>query len=239
MSKDNKKKEKKNHDGKVFLILSLFSFATTVIFPIFSIQIMKKGYFNPIYDFLIIDIMIFVGAYLLWLYAEEKHTNRDISLFEFYMSKELESEKRTPEEKDVITMMVNNNNEIAEYFKISKKQEKTSYAISIICSVTGFVMLIAAIIGVFLNENVEITIITIIAGAITEVISGIILWIHNKSAMQLNHYYNALHENEKFLSAIKMADMLDEKERKQMYIEIIKAQIRPNEQNKENENKKQ
>ena len=52
-----------------------------------------------------------------------------------------------------------------------------------------------------------------------------VLWIHNKSALQLNYYYDALHENEKFLSAINMADKLSKEKKEEMYIEIIRKQI--------------
>lgn len=112
--------------------------------------------------------------------------------------------------------------------------------ISVGCAIIGVVMLIVSIGVVFLNERIEITIITAISGATTELVSGIVLWIHNKSAMQLNFYYNSLHENEKFLSAIKMVDRIEDKNKKeQMYEEIIKAQIRAREESKENkENEK-
>lgn len=54
--------------------------------------------------------------------------------------------------------------------------------------------------------------------------------------MQLNFYYNSLHENEKILSAINMVDRLkDDGQKDQMYMEIIKAQINGKEENKENE----
>lgn len=128
-------------------------------------------------------------------------------------------------DKGVIALMLNSNKEITEYFEISKKQEKISYGISVGCAIVGVAMLIVSIFAVFLNFGIEATVITIVSGAITEVVSGIVLWIHNKSAMQLNYYYDALHENEKFLSAINLADKLEKKEKEQMYMEIIKAQI--------------
>lgn len=132
--------------------------------------------------------------------------------------------KRTGE-NDIIAQMLDNNDEIKEYFKISKRHAKSSYRFSIISCIVGILMLGLAIYGVVVVNDLEVAIIGTISGAITEVISGTVLWIHNKSALQLNHYYNALHQNERFLSAINMADKLSNEKREEMYIEIIRRQI--------------
>lgn len=129
------------------------------------------------------------------------------------------------EKRDIIALMLKNNDEITEYFTISKAQAKSSYRFSILSSVIGMIMIAIAIYGTVVIKNTEIAVIGVVSGSITEIIAGVVLWIHNKSAMQLNHYYDALHENEKFLSAINMADKLSEEKKEQMYIEIIKKQI--------------
>lgn len=126
--------------------------------------------------------------------------------------------------KDILAQMLDNNDEIKEYFKISKKQAKLSFWISVIACAVGMFMLGLAIYGAIVVNDFKIAIIGTISGAITEVISGTVLWVHNKSALQLNHYYDALHQNEKFLSAINMADKLSEARREEMYIEIIRKQ---------------
>ena len=43
--------------------------------------------------------------------------------------------------------------------------------------------------------------------------------------MSLNHYYDALYENEKFLSAVSIADKLSAEKREEVLIEIIHKQI--------------
>lgn len=132
--------------------------------------------------------------------------------------------KRTGE-KDIIAQMFDNNNEIKEYFRISKSQAKSSFWFSVIACIVGVFMLGLAIYGAIVVSNLQIAIIGTISGAITEVISGTVLWVHNQSALQLNHYYDALHQNEKFLSAINVADKLSDEKREEMYIEIIRKQI--------------
>lgn len=126
---------------------------------------------------------------------------------------------------DILAEMLKNHIEIQEYFQISKKQSKFSFYFSISSSVVGIIVVIIAALGIVIFKNPGISIIAAVGGAITEIISGIVLWIHNKSALQLNYYYDSLHENEKFLSALNIADKLSEDKREDMYIEIIRKQI--------------
>ena len=136
---------------------------------------------------------------------------------------------------DILAEMLRNHIEIKEYFKISKNQSKFSFYFSIVSSVVGIMVVIIAASGIIVFKNLEISIIAAVSGAITEIISGVVLWIHNKSVLQLNYYYDSLHENEKFLSAVNIADKLGEEKKEDMYIEIIRKQI--NIQSKDKENK--
>lgn len=129
------------------------------------------------------------------------------------------------DKKDIIALMLKNNDEITEYFKISKHQAKSSFWVSIISCIVGLVILCSSIYLMIIIENIKYAIIGMVSGAITEVISGTVLRVNNKSALQLNHYYDALHENEKLLAAINMADKLSDEKREEMYIEIIRKQI--------------
>lgn len=126
---------------------------------------------------------------------------------------------------DILAEMLKNHIEIKEYFRISKNQSKFSFYFSIISSVIGIIVVIIAASGIVVFKNLGISVIAAVSGAITEIISGIVLWIHNKSALQLNYYYDSLHENEKFLSAVNIADKLSEEKREDMYMEIIRKQI--------------
>lgn len=134
---------------------------------------------------------------------------------------------------DILAEMLKNHIEIKEYFRISKNQSKLSFYFSIVSSVVGIIVIIIAAFGIAAFK--EISIIAALSGAITEIISGIVLWIHNKSALQLNYYYDSLHENEKFLSAINIADKLSEEKKEDMYIEIIRKQIDIQVKNKESQ----
>lgn len=128
-------------------------------------------------------------------------------------------------EKDIIALMLKNSIESTEYFAISKKQAKSSYIFSIVTCSIGIVILIGSVLMAFLTQRIEPAIIAVVSGAITELIAGTVLWVHKKSALQLNHYYDALHENEKFLSAINLADRISNERRDDVYFEIVKKQI--------------
>ncbi len=136
---------------------------------------------------------------------------------------EVVSEKS--DKKDIIALMLKNNDETMEYFQISKTQAKSSFWFSIVACIVGIAMISISLYGVFKMKDTQFAIIGIVGGAITELIAGTVLVIHNKSALQLNYYYDALHENEKFLSAINLADKLDDDTKRDMYIDIIRAQI--------------
>lgn len=134
-------------------------------------------------------------------------------------------ETKKSDKKDILIQMLNNNDEITDYFKISKRQAQSSFWFSIIACIIGIVAICLSLYAVFEIKDMKFAIVSIAGGTITELIAGTVLVIHNKSALQLNYYYDALHENEKFLSAINLAEKLDDYTKRQIYIEIIKKQI--------------
>lgn len=127
--------------------------------------------------------------------------------------------------KDIIAFMLKNNDELTEYFQISKSQSRWSFWISSLACISGIIILGITVYSVIILKQTDIAVVGVISGAITELIAGTIFWLHNKSALQLNHYYNALHENEKVLLAINLTNTLSPEERESMCKEIIRTQI--------------
>lgn len=135
-------------------------------------------------------------------------------------------EKReTSNNLNTLLLMQQNSEETTEFFSISKTQMKRSFLLSIITCGIGICLLIAAIVLALFEDSLNPSIITAIAGAITEVFAATSLWVHNKSAQQLNRYYDALHENEKFLSTINVVDKMSRDQKDAMYQEIIRHQL--------------
>ena len=230
-----KREKSKKYGDKIFIFIAIiFCFVNlTILITWFIYQ--RGNYIARIFSFLFTDFTIASATYFVIVFKQSIETDKTISKYQQYLERTI-IEEDDNREKDVLFLMLNNNKEISEYFEISKKQEKFSYGISVGCAIVGVIMLVISIVAVFFNERIETTIISTISGAITELVSGIVLWIHNKSAMQLNFYYNSLHENEKFLSAINMVDRLkDENSKDQIYMDIIKAQIKMSNETKEKE----
>lgn len=121
--------------------------------------------------------------------------------------------------------MLKNNDEITDYFRISKSQARSSFWFSVISCIVGMAALVIGIYGIVILKDISVSVISLISGSISELISETVFWVHNKSALQLNHYYDALHENEKFLSAVNIADKLSAEKRGDVLIEIIYRQI--------------
>lgn len=133
--------------------------------------------------------------------------------------------EKNKDSKDIIALMLKNNDELTEYFQISKKQSHWSFILSALACISGIIILGITVYSVIILKQTDIAVVGVISGAITEVIAGTIFWLHNKSALQLNHYYDALHENEKVLLAINLTNTLLPEERESMCKEIIRTQI--------------
>lgn len=136
---------------------------------------------------------------------------------------ELQKIKKLRQE-DIIALMTENTNEINDYFKISKSHAKTSFSLAIVTSIVGVLLLILSISFAIIFDKIEVPIITAISGAIAEVFAGILI-IHKKSLSQLNHYYNSLHDNERFLSLVFLVNKLSVEKQDEAYFSIIEKEM--------------
>lgn len=230
-----KKYEEQHRPNRIWESKGFYTFIMSFGLALYLIGAITATFFdNPSPALAVLLIFSFftfiVGFYLR---ARNRPSNRKTSEYRDYLTLKLESppiqslaqsKDDNASKKDIIALMLKNNDETTEYFSISKRQAKISYCFSIIACAVGIVILIASIIAACFKHT-DVAIITVIAGAITEVIAGTVLWVHNKSALQLNHYYKALHENEKFLSAITLAERVSDSRRDDIYCEIIKRQL--------------
>ena len=129
-------------------------------------------------------------------------------------------------ENDALKLMLVNMEEIKAYYTLSKTQAKDSFRLSGWMCILGFVLLVAAVVLPFLTrEKYEVSIITAIGGAIVEIIAGTSLFVYKNSLTQLNHYYESLHDNERFLSYVNLVRKLSPEKQDDMYIEIIRSGI--------------
>lgn len=130
------------------------------------------------------------------------------------------------ESKDIIELMLLNMKEIKEYYVLSKTMAKSSFHLSVIMCILGFIIILTSIISLFV-VNISLTqlIVPVIGGSVVEVIAGTSLIVYKKSLEQLNQYYEALHNNEKYLSLVSLAGKLSNEKKDETYINIINSQL--------------
>lgn len=229
---DNKKCLNNKNKTNIFkaIIILLISIIVVIALAQNNIIQLIEEIIYPIDINLLILIMLpfitfVVGIYCAGLLIEVE--TKTTSVYRTYLVDKLatESDKKEERNKDVIALMLKNNDEIAEYFRISKSHVKISFWISAISCIVGVFALMTGVYGILLLKDTTVSLIGLISGAVSEVISGTVFWVHNKSALQLNRYYDSLHENERFLSSITLVEKLSIEKKDDAYLEIIRKQI--------------
>lgn len=151
--------------------------------------------------------------------SESKHSNDD---------SDEQDKNNTP--VDAIGRMMLNLEDIKEFYSWSQKQAKTAFALAFTMCVLGFLLMVGATVITVINKmGVQIALIPAVGGVITEIVAGTALVVYRNSLEQLNHYHQALHEDERFLSSVNLVNMFStEKEQDNMLKEIIRSEIRMN-----------
>lgn len=126
---------------------------------------------------------------------------------------------------NILQLMLANMAELREYYYISKNHAKLSFTFAIINSILGIALLCYAVYYSLSNSEIQPVIISVVSGAVSEIFAATSLVIHNKTLVQLNHYYNALHENEMFLSTVNLVGNLSVDKQDEAYMEIIRNEL--------------
>lgn len=133
-------------------------------------------------------------------------------------------------EIDALGRMMINLEDIKEFYTWSQKQAKASFILAVSMCISGFILMVAAILlPVVFRLNFQMSIIPAVGGVITEVIAGTALVVYRNSLSQLNHYHKALHEDERFLSSVNLLGKFSTVEAQDdMLQEIIRSEIQMN-----------
>ncbi|MCL2109482.1 MAG: hypothetical protein FWH20_09095 [Oscillospiraceae bacterium] len=129
-------------------------------------------------------------------------------------------------QKNILELMFDNMEEIRDYFSISKRHAKLSFWLAIINCLVGVVLLSLSVYYALTNPSVTPAVIAASAGAVSELFAATSLVVHQKSLTQLNHYYNALHNNEMFLSTVNLVSNLTLDKQDDILIEIIRNELK-------------
>ena len=80
----------------------------------------------------------------------------------------------------------------------------------------------ASVLSFLWKENL-FALLTALGGVVVEVIAGTSLLVYKRSLEQLNFYYSSLHDNERFLSLIKISEKTDCKD--VLYTKIVESEL--------------
>ena len=127
------------------------------------------------------------------------------------------------EEANILGLMAMNLREIKEFYTLTKEQAIKSYNLAKNTSISGIILMIAAVIILLFLENNQVALITAIGGVIVELLAGTSLFVYKSSLNQLNYYYASLHNNERFLSLVNIAGKTHIKD--ELYEKIIESEL--------------
>ena len=138
--------------------------------------------------------------------------------------------EKVQENIDALGRMQINLEDIKEFYIWSQNQAKGAFYLAVVMFALGFGLIIFAVYQTISPDaSIDAAMIPAIGGAITEFIAATTLVIYRSSLSQLNHYHQALHEDERFLSSINLIDKFhDEKLQDEMLKEIIRSEIQMN-----------
>lgn len=123
---------------------------------------------------------------------------------------------------DVIDLMLKNVRELREYYIISKRQATNAFSASLIVCFLGVVIYIVGIVA-FIISGENALLLSTIAGTIVEVISGLFFWLYSHAIKQLNIYHQRLGTTEKYLTAIRLVDKMEQDKHNEMFKHIIEC----------------
>ena len=120
-------------------------------------------------------------------------------------------------------------NQLTEYYTINKSQARNSFRFSIFAIVLGLITIVGGIWIFYLRDipNLQLATISSISGTLIETIGGLYFFIYKKSLEQLNYFYDKLTETQNIMLAVKLAESMENEEKKTEIREKIIISLLP------------
>jgi len=194
---------------------------------------------SPIFPEIFTGLLILI-VLLLTIYFIVKNNNlkskKEVEDFYIFLKQSLfpktfgisntENSQSLSDPTNALELMAINMREIKEYYILSKNMARSSFRLSVSMCLLGFILIASSIATVFItNAGLGSVLVPAIGGAIVEVVAGTSLFVYKQSLDQLNKYYEALHENERFLSLVNITDKISPDKKDDIYMEIIRSQL--------------
>ncbi len=131
--------------------------------------------------------------------------------------------KANEENSDILGLMLHNLREIEEFYSLTKSLAQRAYYLSVGMRIAGFLLFtFASVLSLMWKENL-FALLTALGGVVVEVVAGTSLSVYKRSLEQLNFYYSSLHDNERFLSLIKISEKTGCKD--DLYTKIVESEL--------------
>lgn len=245
MKHDDNNSKKKYHTIVKVLLLITAVIIGILILPIIESESFKIEIFikkeNVVYIVTLMTLIIVYAALLgTSLYSNIKRDREKVESFynnlrKFILphtnplnnqSDERDINNKDIDNRDIIELMIANMKEINEYYVLSKRMTQQSFILAVCMCIGGFMIISVSVAFILINNfEAKEAIIPVISGAVIEAIAATTLIVYKKSLEQLNRYYDALHNNEIFLSSVNLVSKISTERRDQMYEYIIKTKL--------------
>lgn len=199
----------------------LFSLPSYIVFTF----LWMLGYDLPELQNLLLSMMILF--FLLGVMSPVKpfDTSYHDTSIDDLRNRLIEERTKSEKNKDILELMLSNMSELKQYYSISKLQARLAFLLAVLFCITGTIVLIVSILK-FDGSNLQSTMISAIGGTISELFAGTALLVYKSTLKQLNIYYKSLHENERFLSIVNLANQLPDDRQPDAVIKIIESSLK-------------
>lgn len=135
------------------------------------------------------------------------------------LEEKIDAQKDKPHIQDIIQL---NLSQLNEYYTINKSQSKSAYNFSFFMIFVGFLLIVSAVIlGFVVPSHISITIITGIAGLLSEFIGATALNLYKESSKHVNEFLDRLTYLQKVMLAIELVDRISEGKKEEQLSNII------------------
>ncbi len=183
---------------------------------------------NYVFGMICFGILIVLSC--VFFVLEIKSFNNLISEDEYLKySKKLEAAQNSDNKFDVLNHRTLNLEQINHFYIWTQQQARKSFNwVRVMCIVGAIIIaspIVIYIFGVAIPSTAAVAI--AVTGAIVELIAGVVLIVYKNSMSQLDYYHKALHEDQRFLSNVALAEKFtDEADKNEMFKEIIRGEIK-------------
>lgn len=143
------------------------------------------------------------------------------------LEEKIDAQKDKPHIQDIIQL---NLSQLNEYYTINKSQSKSAYNFSFFMIFVGFLLIISAVIlGFAVPSQISITLITGIAGLLSEFIGATALNLYKESNKHVNEFLERLTYLQKVMLAIELVDRISEGKKEEQLSNIISSLMKSEE----------